>query len=378
MVTCKLKTPIFSLLLISILFSSCNGQTSTSQNTKNKTEQQPKLVRTMGTKNENVQCELLDKDGNLWFSIKGEGAYYYDGKLFTNFTTKDGLCNNNVGSIIQDRAGNILLGTNRGICKYDGNKFTRFPIPDTLGITCMIEDKDGNVWFGTWNNGIYRYNGKTLDNFLNSNNQEYNLGRNKQLILDILQDRNGNLWFSSWNGGGVWRYDGKEFKNFLPPADYYKANQDKRNFNNPKIIFENSPSTKYSPSKDHITDDMIHSMTEDNAGNIWFATRDHGICYYDGKTFTNIGRNEGFGSRGATAILQDEKNGFWISTVDSGVWYYDGKKFKNFTENDGLVNNAVMNIMKDKNGHLWFGTKSFGLSRYDGKTFATFSNYDHL
>ena len=291
----------------------------------------------MGTKNENVQCELLDKDGNLWFSIKGEGAYRYDGKSFTNFTTKDGLCNNNVGSIIQDRAGNILLGTNRGICKYDGNKFIQFPIPDTLGITCMLEDKDGNVWFGTWTNGIYRYNGKKLDNFLNSNNQEYNLGRNKQLILDILQDRNGNLWFSSWNGGGVWRYDGKEFKNFLPPADYYRANQDKRNINNPKMTFENSPSIKYSPSKDHITDDMIFSMTEDNAGNIWFATRDHGICYFDGKTFTTIGRNEGFGSRGATAILQDEKNGFWISTVDSGVWYYDGKTFKNFTENDGYL-----------------------------------------
>ncbi len=377
MTTYKIKNTIFSLLLLSIFFTSCNGQSSTSRNTNNQTEQQPKLVRTMGTKNENVQCELLDKDGNLWFSIKGEGAYRYDGKSFTNFTTKDGLCNNNVGSIIQDRAGNILLGTNRGICKYDGNKFTQFPIPDTLGITCMLEDKNGDIWFGTWTNGIYRYNGKTLDNFLNSNNQEYNLGRNKQLILDILQDRNGNLWFSSWNGGGVWRYDGKDFKNFLPPADYYRANQDKRNINNPKMTFENSPSIKYSPSKDHITDDMIFSMTEDNAGNIWFATRDHGICYFDGKTFTTIGRNEGFGSRGATAILQDEKNGFWISTVDSGVWYYDGKTFKNFTENDGLVNNAVMNIMIDKNGHVWFGTKSFGLSRYDGKTFTTFSTYDN-
>jgi ligand-binding sensor domain-containing protein len=373
----KLKNPIFSLLLMSILFISCNGQSSTSWNTNNQTEQEPKLVRTMTTKNENVQCELLDKDGNLWFSIKGEGAYRYDGKSFTNFTTKDGLCNNNVGSIIQDRAGNILLGTNRGICKYDGNKFKPFPIPDTLGITCMLEDKDGNLWFGTWTNGIYRYNGKTLDNFLNSNNQEYNLERNKQLILDILQDRNGNVWFSSWNGGGAWRYDGKEFKNFLPPADYYKANQDKRNFNNPKITFENSPSTRYSPSKDHITDDMIFSMTEDNTGNIWFATRDHGICYYDGKTFTNIGRNQGFGSRGASAILQDEKNGFWISTFDSGVWYYDRKTFKNFTENDGLVNNAVMNIMKDKNGHVWFGTKFFGLSRYDGKIFTTFSTHDN-
>jgi hypothetical protein len=57
----------------------------------------------LGTKYENVVCQLLDKDGNLWFSISGEGAYRYDGKSFTNITTKDGLCNNDVGAIIQDR-----------------------------------------------------------------------------------------------------------------------------------------------------------------------------------------------------------------------------------------------------------------------------------
>lgn len=381
MTTYKLKNPIISLLLVSIFLTSCNGQTSTNQtknntNSINKTEQHPKIVRTQGTQNENVVCQLLDKDGNLWFSIRGEGVYRYDGISFTNFTIKDGLCNNNVVAIIQDKSGNILLGTNRGICVYDGKTFKKYPVPDTLSITCMLEDREGNLWFGTGVNGIYRYNGKTLDNFLNSNKQEYNLGENYQFILDILQDKNGNIWFSSWNGGGVWRYDGKDFKNFLPSEDYYKANQDKRNFNNPQRTFEISTGTSYSPSQDNITDDMIFSMTEDNSGNIWFATRDHGICSYNGKTFTTIGRNEGFDSRGATAILHDNKNNFWVTTFDSGVWYYDGKTFKNFKENNGLVNNAVMNVLKDKNGNLWFGTKFFGLSRYDGKTFTTFSQYD--
>jgi ligand-binding sensor domain-containing protein len=379
----KFKNPIFSLLLVSIFFTSCNGQTSTKQtqndiNSSKTIEQHPKIIRTQGTKSGVVGCELLDKDGNLWFSISGEGAYRYDGKIFTNFTTKDGLCNNNVGTIIQDKAGNILLGTNSGICKYDGNKFTKYPVTDTLSITCMFEDKDGNLWFGTSGNGIYRYNGKTLNNFLNSNKHEYNLGSNNQFILDILQDRNGNLWFSSWNGGGVWKYDGKDFKNFVPSADYYKANQDKRGLSNatqnPLNIYTNSA---FVPSRDYISDDMIFSMTEDNSGNIWFATRDHGICRYDGKIFTSIGRNEGFNSRGATAILQLDDNSFWITTGDSGVWHYDGKTFKNFTEKDGLVNNAVMKVLKDKNDNLWFGTKYLGLSRYDGKTFNTFSQYDN-
>ncbi len=381
MTTHKLKNPIFSLLLVSILFTSCKGQIPTNQTTNNTNstitkEQHPKIVRTLGTYCENVGCQLLDKDGNLWFSISGEGVYRYDGKLFTNFTAKDGLCNNDVGAIIQDKAGNILLGTKNGICKYDGNKFTKYPVPEALNITCMLEDKDGNVWFGTMGNGIYRYNGTTLDNFLNNNDAVFNLGSTNQLILDMLQDKNGNIWFSSWNGGGVWRYDGKEFKNFLPSEDYYKSNQDRRNFNNPQNTIENSPGAMYAPSQDHITDDMIFSMMEDHSGNIWFATRNHGICYYNGKIFTSIAINGGGDRGGATAILQDDKNNFWITTWDQGVWYYDGKTFENFTENDGLVGNAVMSALKDKDGNIWFGTKWFGLSRYDGKSFTTFSKHE--
>lgn len=366
-------------LLFVLIVTSCNGQnqkhqTNNETNSKQKGELQPKIIRTQGTQSGVVNCQLLDKDGNIWFSINGEGVFLYDGKSFSNFTIKDGLCNNNVDAIIQTKSGDIVLGTNRGICKYDGEIFTKYPIPDTLSITSLLEDKNGNLWFGTFGDGIFRYNRKTLDNFLNNNDKKLNLEIETQLILDILEDKSGNIWFSSWNGGGIWRYDGKDFKNFLPSTDYYKSNQDKRDFSNQKNI---DKLISYSPSDDYITDDMIFSMTEDKAGNIWFATRDHGICYYNGKTFTSLGRNEGFGSRGATAILQDDKNIFWITTADIGVWYYDGKTFKNFTENEGLVNNAVMNVLKDKSGNLWFGTKFFGLSLYDGKTFTTFSKYDN-
>ena len=379
--TYRFKNSIFSLLLVSMFFTSCNGQTSTNQttnntNSTNKKEQHPKIVRTLGTEYENVGCQLVDKDGNLWFTISGEGAYRYDGKTFTNFTTKDGLCNNNVSAVIQDRAGNILFGTNSGICKYDGNKFTKYPVPDTLSITCMLEDNDGNLWFATGKNGIYRYNGKTLDNFLNSNKHEYNLGNDNQFILDILQDKNGNLWFSSWNGGGVWKFDGKEFKNFLPPADYYKTNQDGRNVNNSQSISEFSLKNFDSQLQDHITDDMIFSMTEDKAGNIWFATRRHGACRYDGKSFTSFKENEGFVSYGIYSILEDKKGNMWFSTEKNGVYRYDGKTFINFTTTNGLVHNSVFSILEDKDGNLWFGTRWFGLSRYDSESFTTFSQYE--
>jgi ligand-binding sensor domain-containing protein len=345
MTTCEIKNLLFSLLLVSLFSTSCSGQISTSQATNN--------INSL-TKNEQHP------------------------KLFTNFTVKDGLCNNNVSSIIQDKSGNIFFGTNKGICKYDGKTFTTIPMTDTLSIISLLEDQEGNIWFGVINKGIYRYDGRNVSNFLYKYKHPIFGDKFENYISDIIQDKNGNIWFSSWNGGGVWRYDGKDFKQFVPPISYYKTNQDKRGIATAQGYLNfNSNNNTFIQSENSISDDMIFSMTEDNLGNIWFATRDHNICYYNGKTFTSIGRNEGFNSRGASAILQDEKNNFWITTFDSGVWYYDGKNFKNFKESDGLINNAVLNILKDKNGNLWFGTKFFGLSKYDGKTFTTFSQYDN-
>jgi ligand-binding sensor domain-containing protein len=379
-----MKKSIYYLPLLLVFITSCNGQVKTDPpkaiiNKQTPIEvDHPKIVRTLGTHYNNVGCQLLDKDGNLWFSIIGEGAYRYDGKLFTNFTTKDGLCNNDVGKIIQDKVGNILIGTKNGICMYDGNKFTKYPVPDTLSITCMLEDKDGNLWFGAMNKGIYRYDGTNLTNFLYKYEHPFFGEKREKFISDIIQDKCGNIWFSSWNGGGVWKYDGKNFKHYLPSLDYYKTNQDKRrsdNAQNSSNFISNYNS--FLQSQDYISDDMIFAMMEDKAGNIWFATRNHGACRYDGKIFTHFGTKEGFLSGNAYAILEDKKGNLWFTTEEDGVWCYDGKTIKNFNEKDGLINNAVMTVLEDKEGNLWFGTKWFGLSRYDGKTFMTFSKYDN-
>ncbi len=121
---------------------------------------------------------MQDKNGNIWFSNWGE-AYRYDGKSFTSFTKNDGLSSDIVTRITEDKNGNLWFGClsedenlgfgyGGGICRYDGKSFARFTTKDGLlnnDVWTILEDRTGYLWVGTRKTGLYRYNGKVFINF---------------------------------------------------------------------------------------------------------------------------------------------------------------------------------------------------------------------
>ncbi len=168
-----------------------------------------------------VSLAMEDKAGNLWFSTDGDGAYKFDGKSFTHFTTKDGLSSNNVTSIIEDKQGNIWFACMQsyqprmtgdgGVCRYDGKTFTSFPKIKGLSendIYTIYEIRAGDIWIGASGVGAYRYDGEifTLFNETNRKHWTRNFG-----VQGVMEDRNGTLWFGF--SGGLFRFNGKSFFN---------------------------------------------------------------------------------------------------------------------------------------------------------------------
>jgi ligand-binding sensor domain-containing protein len=63
----------------------------------------------------------------MWFTTNDSGVWQYNDKSFKNTTTKEGLINNSVFSVLEDRSGNLWFGTrNGGVSRYDGKNFVSF------------------------------------------------------------------------------------------------------------------------------------------------------------------------------------------------------------------------------------------------------------
>jgi ligand-binding sensor domain-containing protein len=245
---------------------------------------------------------LEDRKGNLWFASLLSGVYYYNGKSFQNFTTKDGLPSNGVKKIYEDKAGNIWFATVGGASCYDGKSFRNFTTKDGLpnnDINSIMEDKTGKLWFGTRGDACF-YDGKTFT-ALTHNGKTFNN------IWSIIEDKKGSIWFGDVDG--LWRYDGSTFTKVSQRGAYAIIEDTKGNIwttgSNASLgqFFQDGSNravwalSRYDQKSLYnknpaVTEIMsgqpgLLGLLEANDGSIWFGSYD-GVYRYDGKTITDF------------------------------------------------------------------------------------------
>jgi len=235
---------------------------------------------------------LEDRKGNLWFASKDSGVYYYNGKSFQHFTTREGLANNLVMSIYEDKAGNIWFGGG-GLSRYDGKSFQNFTTKDGLapnGARTIMEDKTGKLWIAT-GDGPFFYDGKTFAGLKNKNGKAF------KNVWSVIEDKKGSIWFGDVDG--LWRYDGSNFTK-VSQKGAYAIIEDKKgniwttgevNFNvwalsryDAKSLYNKMPAVTEIKSGGRM--DFL-GILEANDGSIWFGSG-VGVRRYDGKTITDF------------------------------------------------------------------------------------------
>jgi ligand-binding sensor domain-containing protein len=360
---------------------------------------------TLNNKNFGVRSTEIDAKGNIWigtnigafqFNTKTNKLNWYYNKV----SDKQSLSHNHIYSIQCTKKGNIFLAGVGGIDEFDeqNNKFIHYGYsnnwPAGAAMIDLLEDKTGQIWAFDWvdyNTGsnVFKLdqNQKELVHLAADPNNPFIIKAERVLVPYL--DRSGNLWFGSW-GEGISKYTPN-----LKKFEVYRRNsfsdklyagtgvfgfaEDKSGdiwiaaysrgivrFNPKTKDFKLLGSSKLKPELN--AENRTIAMAADKNGNIWCATSGGGIIMADPKT----GRISKFDNskQSKVQLLEnfiktihiDSQNRLWIGYNSLGISCYNLNNgtiihYQNDKNNaNSLSNNFIWSIGSDHLGNIWIAS----------------------
>lgn len=347
---------IFLILLLTLSFSCFE------KGTTNKETNKPELVATSETDTlkftSGVRAIFQDSKGNYWFGSHHEGVGVYNGVSFQYFTTREGLSDNQIRSIQEDRNGKVWIETANGVSVYDRGTLTNYS-------TKMNEPKydwnttTGDLWFYAGEeDGINRFDGHRM-NYLIFPKPKTESPDNSYGVTSLSKGQDGAIWIATY--AALFNYDGKTITVFDRNA---LALKDKEFLH-------------------------IRSVLADSKGRIWIGNNGIGVLLKKGDAITHFSKEQGklipmdefeantrtqqfaknTGLQSVFAIEEDSEGNIWFGDRDSGAWKYDGKTLTNYSIGDKQSQPMIWSIYKDNKNNLLFGMDDGNIVKFNGKGF---------
>lgn len=265
-----------------------------------------------------------DRSGNLWWGSRDTIAHF-DGENIEHHPI-----GYKVFSILEDTKGQFWVSTDHGgVFKYDSKESLENPERMTgqdmlSGESALVvyEDNQGNIWIGC-NNGLNRYDGHSVQTFTAED------GLSDSFVSNIFQDTNGTLWFQGW-ANGITSYDGKQFRVYTSDdgmLDNCVTCMSETDGNHLWIgtrigmdCFDGK-SFKHYTTKNGLAAEFVQRIIRDSQGHLWIATLGGGISRYDGVDFQALTTTDGLPSNNVTGIVENSDGSMSISTY-KGICRY--------------------------------------------------------
>ncbi len=194
------------------------------------------------------------------------------------------------------------------LIKFDGANWSTVPGISVNEITTLEPDDEGNLWIGTNDNGVIKYDGTNIVNY-NSSNSPLPADH----VQKIYKDNTGNIWIAMADlmtyQGGIAKYDGNSWQIF------------------------NTQNTL-------LTNNNIHSITEDKNGNLWFGADSLLLYKYDGANWTKYDLSENITSNYISSLDVDSKGNIWAGlgmfSSERGLIKFDGVNITRYGPVSGI------------------------------------------
>ena len=314
-----------------------------------------------------ITCLVDDNNNNLWIGTS-EGLNVMDKRTGEIKKYKaPSISNNVVSALCVTRDNTLWVGTDNGLCRYVPEKDTFVVCGDEFGdgrlryvtIKYLLEDSDGDLWIGTWAQGLFRYSPSTDKVVVYPKiNEQYS-------SHVIYEDSNKDIWVGSW-GYGLFKL---------------RNPKDMENVSYQSFLHENGDDSS-------LSDNIVYDIAEDiNTHTLWVGTRSglsilrldessSFINYKSGKSDYRIPSDE------VNSIMRDSQKNMWIGAIGGGVLMADTRQpafalhTLNFGDEDIPVT-SVRTLFADSDQNLWIGVGTYGLARREYVT-GELKMYSHI
>ena len=289
---------------------------------------------------------------------------------------EDQLPQSTVLAIAQRPDGSIWLSTYGGLVHHSGAEFDEIdqraaPVLRSSAITTVAVDREGMLWVGTLNGGLYRSaDGREL--------QDVPLPASTESVFGIVEDKSGALWLTT--NSGVVRKDATGMHLFGPetgfPRGFYRgivADDEGGVW----VAADGVGVAHWRDGKVEIFDtarglpsNAVYCLTIDHAGTVWAGTQSGPARYRYGR----FERDPRLGELDATRIfslLGDRDGSLWLAPLGIGICRLTSTHLECDNNLGGLGGETVRSMFEDREGNIWMGTTSSGVHRFSDSKLIT-------
>ncbi|MCB9232990.1 MAG: hypothetical protein H6581_15140 [Bacteroidia bacterium] len=298
------------------------------------------------------------------------------------FTEADGLAQNYIYSIFQDRRGFLWLATAEGLCRFDGNDFKTYTVEDGLFenfVTSSVVTENGTIWLGHHEGGLTQYD--LSGKFTPIELEDIELSS----VVDMEDWGQGYIWVASQRDGLVLLNPDSTAKQFKDDLKRVLINQILLQDSAHLLLGTNEGLIRFALNREERTavlDDYVSiipstkvtSMCRGKNGEFWIATEDEGLFKYYPATadqkekIIHYGENEGIAGDRVDQVFMGDEGNLWIASNGKGFkkFYHDAETGKitpvpPLSPDSKLDQEFIRCFFQDSEGQFWFGTYGNGL-----------------
>jgi signal transduction histidine kinase/ligand-binding sensor domain-containing protein len=327
-----------------------------------------------GLPESSIYSILQSRDGYLWLGTQ-TGLVRFDGVRFTPLESIYPSAPTNVWirGIAEDSEGALWFGTNEsGVFRELNGSITQYSQKDGLPsdtVQCVVAAPGGDVWVCTVN-GLARFSGGKLTTY----KTDANLATNTLRAGSI--DHAGKLWVGGessilnvWNGSG---FDSVSLA-LIPPDAGVRSILTSRDGTlwvgtTEGLIAKKDGQERLITVKDGLSDNWILALIESADGGVFIGTRSGFSRFHNGE-LDSFRPQDGLSQSTVFSLYQDREGSLWVGTKHGLNQFLDGRAVP-YTINEGLPTNDTGPVVQDRIGNVWVGTLGAGLTRFDGHRFS--------